>query len=108
MVLYTDLGMEVGRRMTATDQQVRRLRDVMRKTDRIGTSAARTGMCEDTARKYLSMGFLPNEMSKPHDGRTRPDPFEEVWPGIVAMLEREPQFDWTLTDHRVRSSKTRV
>lgn len=79
--------------MTATDRQVRRLRKEMKDTKKMGISSDRAGMTENTARKYLSSGMLPGEMSKPHDWRTRPDPFEGVWPEIEAMLKREPRLE---------------
>lgn len=85
--------MEVGKAMTATDRQVRRLREAMKDTRRIGISADRAGMTENTARKYLESGMLPGDMVMPRDWRTRADPFVEVWAGIVTMLEREPKLE---------------
>jgi len=36
-------------------------------------------MDEKTARKYRSLGQLPDEVKADHDWRTREDPFEDVW-----------------------------
>ena len=32
---------------------------------------------------------VPSELKREHDWRTRPDPFEAVWPEIEALLERD-------------------
>jgi hypothetical protein len=52
--------------------------------------AARAGMSERTARKYERAGKLPSELKRPHDWKTRTDPFEEDWPWVVEHLERDP------------------
>jgi len=57
-------------------------------SQRIAT--ARAGMSERTARKYEKAGQLPSQLKRPHDWQTRPNPFEEDWPWIVAQLERDP------------------
>ena len=48
-------------------------------------------MDEKTARKYRDLEGLPSEMVKPRTWRTREDPFEEVWPEVLARLEAEPK-----------------
>src|SRR5579884_1536586 len=58
-------------------------------------AAARAGMSERTARKYEQAGKLPSELKRPHDWRTRPNPFEEDWPWIVEQLERDPALQST-------------
>jgi hypothetical protein len=55
---------------------------------RLSTAAAKAGMSESTARNYRKPGRMPRELRKPHDWRTRADPFTEVWPEIEAFLER--------------------
>jgi len=65
-----------------TDQQVRRLFKLVHTQRSFGIAAARSGMDEKTARKYLKLGQLPSEMKKPHNWKTRTDPFEGVWPDI--------------------------
>ena len=69
-----------------TDQQVRRL-IVFEKTERTkSTAAAKAGMDDKTARKYLGIGKLPSEIKKDHTWKTRPDPFEAVWEELKGML----------------------
>ncbi len=53
-------------------------------------AAARAGMSERTARKYEQAGALPSQFKRPRTHRTRPDPFADDWPWIVAHLERDP------------------
>jgi hypothetical protein len=52
-------------------------------------AAARAGMSERTARKYEQGGALPSQLKRPRTHRTRPDPFLDDWPWIVAHLERD-------------------
>jgi transposase len=54
------------------------------------TAAAKTAMCERTARKYRKAGRLPRDLAREHDWRTRPDPFEGVWAEVQALLEGAP------------------
>jgi transposase len=53
-------------------------------------AAARAGISERTARKYERAGALPSQIKRPHDWKTRQDPFAEDWPWIVSELERDP------------------
>jgi hypothetical protein len=53
-------------------------------------AAARAGIGERTARKYERAGALPSQLKRPHDWKTRSDPFEEDWPWVVSELERDP------------------
>jgi hypothetical protein len=71
------------------DQQVRRLMSLLMKGMPLSTAAAKAGMSEPTARKFRKLGRMPRELRKPHDWRTRPDPFTEVWPEIEGFLERD-------------------
>jgi hypothetical protein len=50
-------------------------------------AADKAGMDEKTARKYMRLGKLPNEVEKEHSWRTREDPFEEVWEEVRKKLE---------------------
>jgi hypothetical protein len=52
-------------------------------------AAAHAGMSERTARKYEQAGALPSQLKGPRTHRTRPDPFLDDWPWIVAQLERD-------------------
>lgn len=53
-------------------------------------AAAKTGMDEKTARKYVHAGMLPSELKKEHTWRTRTDPFNETWEDLRAMLALNP------------------
>lgn len=53
------------------------------------TAAAKAGMSERTARKYLCSGATPSASKRPHTWRTRLDPFAEVWPEIEALLRQD-------------------
>jgi transposase len=53
------------------------------------TAAAKAGMSERTARKYVRSGGTPSEAKAPHTWRTRVDPFAEVWPEIEALLRQD-------------------
>ena len=53
------------------------------------TAAAKAGMSERTARKYVRSGGRPSEAKAPHTWRTRVDPFAEVWPEIETLLKQD-------------------
>lgn len=57
------------------------------KEESLGAAAAKAGLDEKTARKYLRLGRLPSQVKAPHDWRTRPDPFSGVWEEVVGFLE---------------------
>jgi len=92
-----------------TDQQVRRLRKFYQTTDRLVVAAAKAGMSEKTARKYLRSQELPSEQgTKPRRYRTRPDPFEEIWPEVEELLQENPGLQAvTIFDHLQRTSPGR-
>jgi len=73
-----------------TDQQVRRLRMFVNKEKTKALAAAKAGMDEKTARKYLRLDKLPSQSKKPHTWRTRKDPLEKVWPEAESMLGLNP------------------
>src|SRR5205814_4248077 len=58
-------------------------------------AAAKAGMSERTARRYEQAGKLPSELKRPQTWRTRPNPFEEDWPWVLAQLERDPALQGT-------------
>lgn len=70
-----------------TDEQVRRLRQLMQREETLTTAAAKAGMDPKTARKYREAGTLPSQMKAEHGWRTRPDPFAGVWSEVRAQLE---------------------
>jgi len=79
--------------MRVTDVQVRRLREEMSKSGKIGVSALRAGMHRNTARRWLERDCLPSETLTPRTWRTRDDPFEEDWPDLVARLNDAPTLE---------------
>lgn len=73
-----------------TDQQFRKLGRMRKAGFSIAIAAAKAGMSENTARKYLELGILPSESQSVHDWRTREDPFAEVWEELKTELEINP------------------
>ena len=51
-------------------------------------AAAKAGMDEKTARKYIRMGKLPSQVKTPHTWRNRRDPFADVWDEAKGFLEK--------------------
>ena len=72
-----------------TDEQVRLLMSLIGKGIPQVTAAAKAGMSERTARKYVRSGQMPSALKVPRTYRTRPDPFAEVWPEIEALLRQD-------------------
>jgi hypothetical protein len=56
----------------------------------LGLAAAKAGMDEKTARKYRSLGKMPDEVRVEHSWRTREDPFDDVWAGMEEKLRINP------------------
>ena len=73
-----------------TDNQVRRLRRLMQTEKTLSSAAAKAGMDEKTARKYIRLNKLPSELKVEHTWRTREDPFEGVWEEVRSHLEDNP------------------
>ena len=74
-----------------TDQQVQRLRRLDLQGVPKERAAAKAGLDAKTARKYRRLGKLPSEMRRMNrDYRTRPDPFDEVWPQLEEQLRLNP------------------
>ena len=88
-----------------TDAQVKRLMRLIQTEETLAIAAAKAGMDEKTARKYRDAGQLPSQMKMEHTWRTRPDPFEQVWPDLVEMLgvndglEAKTLFDFLQREH---------
>ena len=68
-----------------TDRQVRRLFVLMNSEQDQEIAAAKAGMDAKTARKYRRLGRVPSELPAAARGRTRPDPFDEVWDDVQKM-----------------------
>lgn len=72
-----------------SDMQVRELLRLVGQGEPLYRAAGRVGTTEKTARRYVRAGRLPSHMKEPRTYRTREDPFVDVWPEVVGMLERE-------------------
>jgi hypothetical protein len=84
-----------------TDQQVRKLMKLNQKEKSLPVAAAKCGMSENTARKYLQQPDLPSQMKQSRAWRTRDDPFGQDWSSEVQPrlevnpgLEAKTLFDW--------------
>src|ERR1041385_395828 len=72
-----------------TDRQDRSLMKLIQEEPTLATAAAKAGMDEKTARKYRDLERLPSQTRRQRTWRTRKDAFEEVWPEILEILERD-------------------
>lgn len=72
-----------------TDKQVRLLMKLLNEGKPLVQAAVRAGMSEPTARKYAGSGKTPVETTVLRGWRTRPDPFEDVWPEVDALLKQD-------------------
>jgi len=63
------------------------------KHGKVELAGVRAGMGRKTAAKYIELGELPSALAQPRVWRTRADPFEEVWPGLVRQLEVAPELE---------------
>lgn len=59
--------------------------------DGVGRAALRAGMHRNTARRHVERGTLPSAQGRDRTWRTRPDPFEDVWPELEARLAQAPR-----------------
>ncbi len=73
-----------------TDEQVKRLWQVLSSGKTLVQSADKASMDEKTARKYRRLGRLPSEVVPDRSWRTRADLFAEVWPEVHAQLHEAP------------------
>ena len=70
-----------------TDKQVRRLFALIKTEENQEIAASKAGMDAKTARKYRRLGRLPSELPAAVRGRTRPDPFIDVWDDVQKLFE---------------------
>jgi hypothetical protein len=85
------------------DKQVRRLMKLRKTEETLAGAAAKAGMDEKTARKWLRLGRLPSQCRVERNWRTRRDPFEAHWEEIEKILKRAPTvLVTTLFDHLCR------
>jgi len=59
----------------------------------LAAAAAKNGMHENTARKYLRSGKLPSQSKIPHTWKTRKDPFVDVWEDVRKRLGTMPDLE---------------
>lgn len=86
-----------------SDQQYWRLMKLRRTEKTLAQAAAKAGMDEKTARKYLRLGKPPSQLRKVRGYRTRKDNFAGVWRELEELLEREPGLEaLTLMEHLCR------
>ena len=86
-----------------TDQQVRRLHMLINKETTKAAAADKAGMDPKTALKYRKCGKLPSQLKKPHEWRTRTDPFAQEWDQIKDLLQNSPGLEAkTIFDHLQR------
>lgn len=62
-----------------------------KETHTLEIAAAKSGMSEITARKYIRQGGKLKK--KPRDWKTHDDLFADVWPTLTAMLENDPHLE---------------
>lgn len=92
------------------DQQVRRLMKLNQIEKSLSIAAAKAGMSENTAHKYIRLGKLPSEYKQERTWRTRDDPFEEVWNKVKEKmesnhgLEAKTLFEWLQREYPGRYS----
>lgn len=87
-----------------TDQQVTLLRYNMVKYSHQKIAAAKSGMSEGSARKYLKTSRLPSEMKSARHWRTHPDVFASVWEEVTRMLTLSPSLTAKTILSHLRSS----
>lgn len=83
-----------------TDHEIRRLYRIMQTEKDLSLASARAGMDPKTARRYLRTGKLPSELQRPHDWRTRKDPFTGIRTEVEEYLCENPGLEAkTLFEH---------
>ncbi len=79
--------------MRCSDAQVRKLMEEFSKTGKICIAALKAGMNRKTAGQYVKLGKCPSDLKQERTWRTRPDPFELVWPEIEGKLNEAPELE---------------
>jgi hypothetical protein len=88
--LSVDYSMKQEDHPMVTDRQVRKLMKLNQQEEKVSHAAAKAGMSENTARKYLRVGKLPSQCKPERTWRTREDPFEAIGDQARSMLEVNP------------------
>ncbi len=76
-----------------SDKQVKELKIMVNSGKSASIAAMKTGMCTNTAKKYLESSTPPSQMQKSHTWRTRNDSFEEVWDELEGKLQLFPKLE---------------
>ncbi len=76
-----------------SDDEVRELFRLVDLGLAIEVAARRIGRSERAARRYVQARRLPSQMKKERTYRTRPDPFDEVWPELEEKLGGAPTLE---------------
>jgi transposase len=77
------------------DQQVIRLRQLLRPNTTLKEIALQANMDMKTARKYIRLSTLPSENHRIRACRTRADPLAGVWAEVEGQLQRNPTISAT-------------
>jgi len=77
------------------DTEVKLYMQERRKGTTQRVAAARAGISERTGRTYERQGKLPSQRKRPHDWSSRPNPFEQDWPWVIAQLQQDPALQAT-------------
>lgn len=82
------------------ETQYRKLLKVFNGSGEISMSSLKSGMTRKTGSKYLKGGKSPLEIKKPHNWRTRQDPFIDVKEEVEAMLDNADDLEaLTIFEH---------
>ena len=88
-----------------TDQQYRRLMKLSKTEKTKAKAAAKAGMDEKTARKYVRIGAAPSQVKQPREYLTRADTFSEDWPEIERLLKEDASLEAvTIFDYLCREN----
>jgi hypothetical protein len=77
------------------DEQVIRLRQLLRPSTTLKEIALQANMDMKTARKYIRLSTLPSESHRIRGCRTRADPLAGVWAEVEGQLQRNPTISAT-------------
>ena len=72
------------------DTQVRRLIRLMNSENKLSVAAMKSGMSENTARRYIRAEDIPSRIKREHRWRTRLDSFKDVWSWVEEQLTEFP------------------
>lgn len=65
---------------------MKKLIEEYRNHGKVGLAGLGAGRCRKAAARYTNEGESQSDLIQPRSWRTRPDPFEEVWPQMTERL----------------------